>query len=249
MGRVISDWRIQSKEVTPVLGRGYSVATGNLQSSCLNVEEQTTPSYDYDYYFTEIANHEKVSINKSFSGKISSSFGYLWAKSHVDSTLETNKNSERKKHFLIATMRTQRYYSSVDEVHSTLSADARVLLEGGQYMSFFQACGPNYIRSVRRAAEITAIFEYETNEDTANSDFESSLKLNIRGLVGDPDPSNDRTTTSRNIINSALKSSLSISIRAFGLGLNNDGKSSLQARSMDDFKNVMDFAFQSMQQR
>jgi len=249
MGRVVSDWRIQNKEVTPVLGRGYSVATGNLQSSCLNVEEQTTPSYDYDYFFTEIANNEETSINKAFSGKISSSFGFLWAKSKVDSTLENNKDSKQKKHFIIATMRTQRYYSSVDEVHSELSADAKTLLESGQFMSFFQACGPNYIRSVRRAAEITAIFEYESTEGTSNSDFESSLKMDIQGLVGSRDSSNLEKSASMKVMSSALKSSLTISVRAFGLGLNNDGASSLQARSMDDFKNVMDFAFQSMQQR
>lgn len=42
-------------------------------------------------------------------------------------------------------------------------------------------------------------------------------------------------------------SSLKISIKGFGLGLNEDGAGSLVARGMDDFMKVMEFAFQSMQ--
>ena len=44
----ISDERARSLDAVPVLGRGYSTATNSFRSTCLMVEEVTTPSYNYD---------------------------------------------------------------------------------------------------------------------------------------------------------------------------------------------------------
>jgi hypothetical protein len=44
----ISDDRIRSLDITPVLGRGYSIMTNAFHSTCLMVDETTTPSYNYD---------------------------------------------------------------------------------------------------------------------------------------------------------------------------------------------------------
>ena len=45
---VISDERARSLDITPVLGRGYSVMTNSFQSTCVNVVETTIPSFNYD---------------------------------------------------------------------------------------------------------------------------------------------------------------------------------------------------------
>lgn len=45
---VISDNRVQNLDVTPVLGRGYSIMTNSFQSTCLDVNETTIPSFNYD---------------------------------------------------------------------------------------------------------------------------------------------------------------------------------------------------------
>ena len=45
---VVNDDRIRSLDITPVLGRGYSIATNSFQSTCLMVDETTVPSYNYD---------------------------------------------------------------------------------------------------------------------------------------------------------------------------------------------------------
>jgi hypothetical protein len=44
----ISDDRIRSLDITPVLGRGYSIMTNQFHSTCLMVDETTTPSYNYE---------------------------------------------------------------------------------------------------------------------------------------------------------------------------------------------------------
>ena len=45
---IIADSRIRSLDITPVLGRGYSIMTNSFQSICLDVNEITVPSYNYD---------------------------------------------------------------------------------------------------------------------------------------------------------------------------------------------------------
>lgn len=50
----ISDDRIRSLDISPVLGRGYSIMTNAFHSTCLVVEEVTTPSYNYDCEFIHV---------------------------------------------------------------------------------------------------------------------------------------------------------------------------------------------------
>ena len=45
---VIADNRVRNLDITPTLGRGYSIMTNSYQSICLVAEETTTPSYNYD---------------------------------------------------------------------------------------------------------------------------------------------------------------------------------------------------------
>ncbi len=45
---VISDDRVRSLDITPVLGRGYSIMTNSYQSTCLQVSETSVPSYNYE---------------------------------------------------------------------------------------------------------------------------------------------------------------------------------------------------------
>ena len=45
---IISDDRVRSLDISPVLGRGYSIMTNSFQSTCLLVDETTIPSYNYD---------------------------------------------------------------------------------------------------------------------------------------------------------------------------------------------------------
>ena len=51
---VISDERVRSLDITPTLGRGYSVMTNSYQSTCLVVANTTVPSYNYDCKYTQL---------------------------------------------------------------------------------------------------------------------------------------------------------------------------------------------------
>ncbi len=45
---VIADDRVRNLDVTPVLGRGYSIMTNSFQSTCLDVKETNIPSFNYE---------------------------------------------------------------------------------------------------------------------------------------------------------------------------------------------------------
>lgn len=48
---IISDDRVRNLDITPALGRGYSIMTDAYHSTCLLSEMTTTPSYNYDCKF------------------------------------------------------------------------------------------------------------------------------------------------------------------------------------------------------
>ena len=45
---ILSDDRVRSMDITPVLGRGYSIMTNRFQTTCLDIDENSVPSYNYD---------------------------------------------------------------------------------------------------------------------------------------------------------------------------------------------------------
>ena len=47
----IVDDRVRSLEISPALGRGYSVGTNSYHSDCLMPDETTSPSYNYNCKF------------------------------------------------------------------------------------------------------------------------------------------------------------------------------------------------------
>ena len=45
---ILSDDRVRSLDAAPLLGRGYSIMTNSFQSTCLDIDVTSVPSYNYD---------------------------------------------------------------------------------------------------------------------------------------------------------------------------------------------------------
>ena len=190
-------------------------------------------------YFTDFT--ESSSSDVALQGKVSGSFGYGFVKGKFNAKFKSNKKFESKKHIVSATMRIERYYSSVKEEESSLSRDANQLLRNKDYVGFFKACGPNYVRSIRRAQEVTAVFSFESQSNELAKEF--AAKLKVRGWGWKVNASFQSESKFK-----SMSESLEISIVGYGLGLNEQGSSTLVATSMDQFDEVMTFAFESMTQ-
>lgn len=236
---VIADHRIRNPNRSPALGRGYSLQTHDVLSTCLKFDQLTNPSYNYDYDFLEIKSDGTTSTKVTASMKASLSWG--WISAQVSANVKRDKEVTTSKHTIVARMSTERYYASIDDTTATLTPDAQDLLGRGDVIGFFQACGSGFIRSIRRTAEISAIFTFESRSEREAMQMAADLKVKLFGRqVGGGSMSIDQKSSSTD-------TSMKIKIKAFGLGLNEDGADSLVAKTMEDYDKVMKFAFKSMQ--
>ncbi len=156
-------------------------------------------------------------------------------------------------------MRIERYYASVKEEVSTLVEPAVELLSRQDYLGFFKACGPSYVRGIRRAQEVTAIFSFDSSDEQSTKKFSSTLRVSS-GWWGNRKTTT--TTTRREEKYRSVSKNLRIYIVGFGLGLtetaevppqpgattalNELGSETLVADSLQDYMNVMKFAFLTM---
>ena len=123
---VISDNRVRSLNIAPVLGRGYSIGTNSFQSTCLIVDGTTKPSCIYDYIFTDHSNETSSESEITHSVTRSISYGKIKESSKTD--YESASKSRRSSRIVSITMTTIRYYLSVREELSLLFEDALTLL-------------------------------------------------------------------------------------------------------------------------
>jgi len=241
----ISDDRIRSLDITPVLGRGYSIGTNTFQSTCLMVDAVTSPSYNYDYVFTDMT--EDTESEAAMEGSVSGSFSYWLVKGEASFEAKSSGKVTAKTRKLVATMRIERYYSSVREELSPLSEDALTLLDRQDYIGFFKSCGPNYIRSIRRAQELTAIFSFTSTSADVAASFVATVQASSPNTFFSSGGSASSSVGASSKY-SSVTSSMEITILGFGLGLNSEGSATMVAASLEEYQEVMKFGFKSFTQ-
>merc|ERR1711957_477251 len=116
-----------------------------------------------------------------------------------------------------ATMRIERYYSSVREELSPLSEDALTLLDRQDYIGFFKSCGPNYIRSIRRVQELTAIFSFTSTSADVAASFVATVQASSPNTFFSSGGSASSSVGASSKY-SSVTSSMEITILGFGLG-------------------------------
>jgi hypothetical protein len=170
--------------------------------------------------------------SSALEGKVSNSFGNGDIKKEYATENGSSSKVAVKSRMMVTTMRLERYYSSVREEVSPLAPEAIEILENEDYAGFFKACGPNYIRGIRRAQELTAILKFHSSSVETASQFGSGVKL-----------SNWRESSSKF---KAASSSLKIKIYGYGLGLTQAGADTLVATTIAEYQSAMKFAFNAM---
>ena len=138
---------------------------------------------------------------------------------------------------VVITMRVERFFSTLLEDKASISHDAAKIILDEEYISFFMTCGPNYVRSLNRAQEVTAVFSFQAKDVYSAQAFADSLRLMVLG---------NHTKNEPGFNNEEIMESLSIEILGYGLGLNKSGSETLVSTSIDEFNQVMKFAFDSM---
>uniref|UniRef100_A0A7S1FPQ7 Uncharacterized protein n=1 Tax=Corethron hystrix TaxID=216773 RepID=A0A7S1FPQ7_9STRA len=92
---------------------------------------------------------------------------------------------ETEEEVSFALMKFDKYYASVDETESMLSYESEQLLRRGNDMiSFFQICGPAYVRGHRRTSEILIVFRYEaTSTEGGDRFFKDNLEMKVKSYA------------------------------------------------------------------
>eukprot|EP00964_Phaeocystis_antarctica_P095034 scaffold61617_cov70-Phaeocystis_antarctica.AAC.3 len=137
---VIADYRIRNPDITPALGRGYSLTSYDVLSTCLAFTEKTQPTYNYDY--TMIETKSDGTHTSAISAEMKASMSYWFIKAEIAMNMKSTSESNRHSHTISTRMATERYYSSIDDTTATLTPDALALVERGDIVGFFQELLP-----------------------------------------------------------------------------------------------------------
>jgi hypothetical protein len=155
-------------------------------------------------------------------------------------------------HMIVAIMRIERYYSSVREEVSRLSDDALALLDRQEFVGFFKACGPNYIRGIRRAQEVTTLFSFQSRSLKLAQDYAADLMSDAGGgltkRAGDDEGHQSKIRSKSKY--TSLNGSLNIIVKGYGLGLSyQEGSQTFVASTIEEFNEIMKFSFRVMTQQ
>ncbi len=247
---IIRDNRIFDLATTPVLGRGYSLATNTFQSTCMNDIKITKPSYDFNYDFKSMEKETSEKKSTSVGSKIDLS--YLAFELKTSGSATTVEGMTSYYHNVRVDINVDTYYASVDESNTRLSDAAKTLLLNSDIPGFFHSCGSYYIRSLGRNAKFVSIFTYLDESSTRNKEFEMQLELAIKGFgsaLGAHLPGSAGADLSLNVKSSfesmARKKRLTITTKAWGLGKN--ANATLIAYDLPTYKAAIKDAFISMQ--
>ncbi len=193
---IIQDNRITNIAATPVLGRGYSIATNTFQSTCLTGIKITEPSYDFTYTFNSLEKESDMSSidTKSFSKEFRDQLKNKIFKDTGEEETQQDKTSKKSvksevksetkltSHHIFVIINLNSYYASVDESETKVSNSASQLLLNRDFPGFFSSCGSYYIRSIGRNAKFVSIFTYKTRSTKKDVTLETQIEEQIKGF-------------------------------------------------------------------
>jgi hypothetical protein len=237
---IIRDTRVKDIGATPVLGRGYSMATNTFQSACLKDVVVTEPSYDFQYLFQELETSNSSSSDVSVSG--GGSYSSWWIRAEAQASVRAASRSNRTAHSVVVRLNMDTYYASVNESGTPLSESAAALLEREDLPGFFAACGPYYIRGINRNAQLVSLFTYETTSSARDFEFEARISGQLKGFFGG---GSFNSESKGKFTSEAASKNLTITTRGWGLGKQEEA--SLVSYDLDTFKQAVKQAFISMQ--
>jgi hypothetical protein len=243
---VIRSEMLQDTAVTPVLGRGYSLATNTFQSICLVDVPKTKPSYDFHYNFEDIDNTGMT--KRDVTAKVKGSFvkydgGFFDVDVSGDLKYVDNEKRTWFKHHIVVSIDIAAYYASVDEGKARMADAPSELLKNNDVPGFFDGCGLYYTRSISRKSSFDSIFTYESLDAERDQQFEMHLKSVIKAFG--QEVSNLQTDVDTKFRNEIKEKRTTIVSHGFGLA--KDDKADLISYNLETFRAAIKSAFVSMQ--
>lgn len=253
---IIRDNRIHDIALTPVLGRGYTIATNTFQSRCIKNVVMTSPSYDFTYKFRSISGGSSTSASGTQRARGMAGLDVIVPVAEVPVELGLNIDLSASYtysggvkmyyHRILVEINMNSYYASVDEAKSMLSDAAIEMLAASDVAGFFSSCGTYYVRSLGRNARFISVFTYMDTSVEADMSFEAELKAELSAfkIFKGLDVSQGMESS---FATKASVKRLTIDTMAFGLGKKK--KASLISYDLPTYKAAIRDAFLSMQDK
>jgi hypothetical protein len=222
---VTADYQSLPPDAKPALGRGYSLTTHDVFSTCLDFTEKPMPTQSYSQTMLEFTHDGKCSSDSITSMEGSASWGFV--RSTIEASVSAKPEVHSKKHYVATRRPAELSSSTIDERTATLTQDALALVERGDLVGFFQACGTGFIRSIRRRTELAAVFEFSSSSVQTSQEMAAFFKDG---------------GASRSTISMSNDSNTTIKVKGFGLILNPEGADTLVAHNFEDYNNAVKFA-------
>jgi len=252
-----------------ILGRGFSTSTGEVYSSCIKVDggkRDLPPSYDIESFTTVIPVRRMTDGtfvrdgHPEDEGRLSSKLGWDWIRGTVDEDLNrfhrggtslTPDAGVGVPQYVAGTVSFRFVTEKEDKFSNTLGNDGKLVkgaaefLRKGNYVGFFQMCGPGYVRSIRRESEISSVFRYLGDKNEGErSEFADMLRKRI--------DNGSWTGGNYNLFRDADRleyhsfyPTLTVSIRAYGISFHSNhyhGNGIMFVKSMDQYMEVINSA-------
>ncbi len=175
-GLVVRDDRFADLGMTPSLGRGYSPAANTMYSVCFATMPTTRASFDFDYEMRQLDEETRSAARGEADEFLSANA--------VRRTVNVGAE-QRHVHYLIATLKVDSYYSSIDESKARLSDGTMALLRAGDMLAFFGGCGTHYLRSISRRSSYLTLFSYTSTDGVRDVEFERRLDQLVQQFDAD----------------------------------------------------------------
>ncbi|MBF0299736.1 MAG: hypothetical protein HQK51_13510, partial [Oligoflexia bacterium] len=220
------------------------------QSICMDNVEITKGSGDLEYVF-EIVDQSWLDSkiqNRAFESMAENTsletIRNTLKRSGTDLVTEIRNNS---KGMILVTLKLKKYYSAINEGKSKLSSYAQELLGGDKkdLISFFNACGAYYVRSLVRVSTFHAFLTFDKanseNSATFKAEFKSEIEKRVIGIHGQDILSQN---ADQQFNQKAEEKHLKIYIN--GIGLNNDSLENLLATDIESFRQSINNALKAL---
>lgn len=230
---VISDARLDALRVTASVGRGYSLATNTVYSSCLtNARDAGDTSYDLDFQLLGLHSPEDIDGLDRDGQKF------------VRGYLEHMPAESDRLQAMVAVLTVQARVRPVDESEQKLADSMNDLLKQGRLSAFVSVCGSHYIRAIKRRSSLYVLFTYEGA--AADSRFESGFRSTLSGFdLATAEAKGAGSTVPSTAINDAA-AQRHLRIVEWAIGLNAQPGGGI-AFDMASYRKMVDQAFQATQ--
>mmetsp|Transcript_37412 Transcript_37412/g.87253 ORF Transcript_37412/g.87253 Transcript_37412/m.87253 type:complete len:559 (-) Transcript_37412:188-1864(-) len=260
---VLDNSGIQDRAISPLLGAGYSVNTGQFMAKCQSDLYDYNPTIDYSYNtFSASKGTESdcpsgccgSTCLNTFNDIFGDTIAYEGVKADMEEAAKEKATENGYTHNVFGHLVVHRYYKTLDGSKAELQDQVAAMLQRSDWLGMVMICGPHYVRGIRRQSEVVFTISYTTATSDPDEDYNNVIMTSMDSMSldygNDPETGmNSEYPGKRSQLNNvkldsyASKDRTTITVRGYGLNLSSG---SFVGTSVESYASAMSAAFLMM---